>query len=49
LLVPERAGERDGVNIRMLTSPTASAQVSSPLEVGETGVLLRPLKTFLFG
>jgi hypothetical protein len=49
LLLPERAGVREGVDIRMLTSPTASAQVLSPLEVGETGVLLRPLKTFLFG
>jgi hypothetical protein len=49
LLVPERAGQREGVDIRMLTSPTASAQVKTPLEVGETGVLLRPLKTFLFG
>jgi hypothetical protein len=33
----------------MLTSPAASAQVSGPLEVAETGVLLRPLKTFTFG
>jgi hypothetical protein len=49
LLLPERAGVREGVDIRMLTSPGASAQVLSPLEVGETGVLLRPLKTFLFG
>jgi hypothetical protein len=40
---------REGVVIAMLTSPTASAQVSSPLEVGETGVLLRPLKNFAFG
>lgn len=49
LLVPERAGAREGVDIRMLTSPTAVVQVLSPLEVGESGVLLRPLKTFLFG
>lgn len=49
LLLPERAGVREGVDIRMLTSPTASTQVDSPLEVGETGVLLRPLKTFSFG
>jgi hypothetical protein len=49
LLLPPRAGVRDGVVVAMLTSPTASAQVSSPMEVGETGVLLRPLKTFAFG
>jgi hypothetical protein len=46
---PERAGVRDGVVVAMLTSPTASAQVASPMEVGETGVLLKPLKTFTFG
>src|SRR5580700_3755642 len=49
LLLPERPGVREGVVIAMLTSPTASAQVNSPLEVGETGVLLRPLKNFAFG
>jgi hypothetical protein len=46
---PQRAGVRGGVVVAMLTSPTASAQVTSPMEVGETGVLLRPLKTFAFG
>ena len=49
LLLPERAGAREGVDIVMLTSPTANAQVDSPLEVASTGVLLRPLKTFTFG
>jgi hypothetical protein len=49
LLLPERAGAREGVEIVMLTSPTANAQVDSPLEVASTGVLLRPLKTFSFG
>jgi hypothetical protein len=49
LLLPERSGAREGVDVVMLTSPTASAQVTSPLEVGATGVLLRPLKTFSFG
>lgn len=49
LLLPERAGVREGVDVVMLTSPTASAQIDSPLEVGTTGVLLRPLKTFAFG
>jgi hypothetical protein len=49
LLLPERRGVREGVEIVMLTSPTANAQVDSPLEVAGTGVLLRPLKTFSFG
>jgi hypothetical protein len=49
LLLPARAAVREGVVVAMLTSPTASAQVSSPMEVGATGVLLRPLKTFAFG
>jgi hypothetical protein len=49
LLLPERAGAREGVEIVMLTSPTANSQVRSPLEVAATGVLLRPLKTFTFG
>jgi hypothetical protein len=49
LLVPPRRGARDGVSVVMLTSPGASTQVTSPLEVGTIGVLLRPLKTFSFG
>jgi hypothetical protein len=49
LLLPERRGAREGVEIVMLTSPTANSQVDSPLEVASTGVLLRPLKTFTFG
>lgn len=49
MLLPQRAGVREGVVVAMLTSPTASAQVTSPMEVGATGVLLRPLKTFAFG
>jgi hypothetical protein len=49
LLLPERQGAREGVEIVMLTSPTANAHVDSPLEVAGTGVLLRPLKTFSFG
>jgi hypothetical protein len=49
LLLPERPGARQGVDIAMLTSPTANAQVTSPLEVASAGVLLRPLKTFSFG
>ena len=49
LLVPRTRGAREGVAIVMLTAPNASPQVISPLEVGTTGVLLRPLKTFSFG
>jgi hypothetical protein len=49
LLLPSGKGAREGVDIVMLTSTTASAQVTSPLEVAGTGVLLRPLKTFAFG
>jgi hypothetical protein len=49
LLFPGTARVRQGVEIVILTSPTANAQVRSPLEVASTGVLLRPLKTFSFG
>jgi hypothetical protein len=49
LLLPDRPGARDGVDIVMLTTPTASSQVTSPLEVASAGVLLKPLKTFTFG
>jgi hypothetical protein len=48
LLLPPRRGVREGVDIVMLTSPSASPQVTSPLEVASAGVLLRPLKTFTF-
>jgi len=49
LLLPPRPREREGVVVVMLTSSTASAQIASPVEVGTTGVLLKPLKTFAFG
>jgi len=49
LLLPDRPGAREGVDIVMLTSPTASSQVTSPLEVASAGVLLQPLKTFTLG
>ncbi len=48
-MLPHGAGVREGVDIVMLTSTTATQQVRSPLEVAGTGVLLRPLKTFAFG
>jgi hypothetical protein len=49
LLLPERARAREGVEIVMLTSPTANSAVNSPTEVGSAGVLLKPLRTFTFG
>jgi hypothetical protein len=49
LLLPDRPGAREGVDIVLLTSPTANPQVTSPLEVASTGVLQRPLKTFSLG
>jgi hypothetical protein len=49
LLLKQQPHARRGVKIVMLTSPTANAQVTSPLEVASEGVLLRPLKTFTLG
>jgi hypothetical protein len=49
LLLPQRPGARKGVEIVMLTSPTANSEVTSPLEVASEGVLLKPLKTFTLG
>jgi hypothetical protein len=49
LLLPERPGVRDGVALEMLTSPSADAKVTSPLEVASDGVLEKPLETFTFG
>jgi len=49
LLLPQRQGAREGVDIVMLTAPKANPQVTSPLEVASTGVLLRPLTTFTLG
>lgn len=49
LLVAAKPGRRAGVRITMLTAPHANRQVTSPLEVADTGVLLRPYKTFTLG
>jgi hypothetical protein len=49
LLLPEREGVRAGVYISMLSSSHADPGVTSPLLVGTTGVLERPLETFTFG
>jgi hypothetical protein len=48
LLLPERPEVRDGVAIEMLTSPSSSSKVTSPLEVASAGVLEKPLETFTF-
>jgi hypothetical protein len=47
LLLPEQPGARAGVQIVMLSAP--SPRLTSPLLVGATGVLERPLETFAFG
>lgn len=49
LLLPEREGAREGVEIVMLTAVGATSEVKEPGEVASGGVLLRPLKTFSFG
>ncbi len=49
LLLPERPGARTGVEIVMLTAVHATSEVKEAGQVGTTGVLLRPLKTFGFG
>jgi hypothetical protein len=48
LMVPQGSGVRDGVVIRILAATSANVQVTSPREVAQTGILLRPLKTFSF-
>lgn len=49
LLLPARRAARAGVAIVILASVASKPQISSPLEVASTGMLLRPLKTFSFG
>jgi hypothetical protein len=48
LLLPEKAGVRQGVVIAMLTAPGLSKQIRAPLEVASTGVLMAPLRSFSF-
>ncbi len=48
LFTPPRSHPRAGVLITMLSAPNATSAVLSPLEVGESGVLLRALKSFTF-
>ena len=49
LLLPQTPGAREGVTIVMLMAPGANSQVTGPIEVATTGILLRPLKTFSVG
>lgn len=49
LLTPPRAHPQAGVVVSMLAAPTANAQVDTPVEVGDSGLLARPLKSFSFG
>jgi hypothetical protein len=49
LLLPQRAGAREGVAIVMLTAPGVTKKVEGPNEVGSTGVLLHTLRSFSIG
>jgi|SRR5271165_2225324 len=49
LLLPERQGAREGVQIVMLSSPSARPRVRMASEVASAGVLSRPLKSFTIG
>jgi hypothetical protein len=49
LLVPERPGSRDGVDIVMLSYAPAGTHLSSLYELASGGVLSRPFKTFSLG
>jgi hypothetical protein len=50
LVVPERPGAREGVEIVMLSAPAAGSHGTSPLEVAtKSDVLARPLRTFTLG
>jgi hypothetical protein len=48
LLVPERAGAREGVAIEMLTPAVPTSTVPAPMEIGAAGTLAGPLKSFAF-
>jgi hypothetical protein len=49
LLLPERQGARDGVDILLMTAAGASRQIDGPIEVGTVGILVRPLRSFTLG
>jgi hypothetical protein len=49
LVVPEHRGARKGLVIVMLTAAGANKQIDGPIEVGGTGVLLHPMRSFRLG
>ena len=49
LIVPERQGARDGVDIVMLTPFPRASKLTSPMEVANKGILATPLKSFSLG
>jgi hypothetical protein len=49
LVLPERRDAREGLDIVMLTAAGASKRIDGPVEVGTTGVLLHPLRSFRIG
>jgi hypothetical protein len=49
LLLPERRGVREGVEIVMLMNPASERAITSPPEVATQGILERPLETFTLG
>jgi hypothetical protein len=49
LVLPERPGAREGVQIVMLSAPPARSHSTSSLEVAKEGVLATPLETFTLG
>lgn len=49
LLLPERAGVREGVAISMLVAAGATKRVDGPIEVGTGEVLQRPLRSLTLG
>ena len=49
LIVPERPGAREGVDIAMLSPAPRASKLTSPMEVANKGVLAAPLKSFSLG
>lgn len=49
LIVPERAGERNGVDVVMLTPAPRASKLTSPMEVANKGILAGPLKSLSVG
>ena len=49
MLLPQRPGAREGVDIVMLTAAGASKQIDGPMEIATTGTLLNPLRSLKLG